>query len=55
MWPQRAHGEKQHNTNLHTTLEDVKITSHDCTSLVLSTNMLCRIYYLYFTSEDNLE
>lgn len=45
-------GEKQHDTKIHATLESIKVTSHYCTSLALSTNVLHRLYYLHFTSED---
>lgn len=47
-------GEKQRTdeTNICLTLENVKVTSHCFTSLVLSTNTLRRLDYLHFTNED---
>lgn len=39
--------------NICITLENVKVTSHYFTSLILSTSTLCRLYYLHFTNEDS--
>lgn len=41
------------DANIHTTLENVKVTSHYFTSLALSTNMWLRLYYLHGPNEDS--
>ena len=46
-------GKKQHDTKIRATLESVKVASHYCTSLAFSTNTLCRLHYIHFTSEDH--